>query len=273
MVAVLATGLGFGGATWLRQTGAISAPNLNFDSRAITFPALSETRAHVGAAWTPTPTVEVVVHIVNDGTRSVDLLGGSAAGFNFSSATLTPDTKTLAPGQAGTLHGSIKVTCASALTEKTNQGFAVAVRAKSGLGIPRTVRLELGDADFDSSLMNKACSGVRLPIDITTRVVTSGGTTAVQAIVHNVTAQELAANIVEDLNKPPQLDTIAPRATSTFTLTTDEACFRTPTEVGGDDPEVVKTYNLFVKTVTGSYATTVMLDLPDDPRLSALCHA
>lgn len=156
----------------------MAVPNLNFDGRAITFPTLSETHSHVGAAWTPRPTVDFVVHVVNDDTRSVDLLGGSAGGFLFSGGTLTPDDRTLAPGRSGALHGSIAPVCGSDAVDRSNRGFVVTIRAKTaGLGIPRTVRLELGDAEYNRSLVDRACGGIRLPVDVTTRVVTANGTT------------------------------------------------------------------------------------------------
>lgn len=91
--------------------------------------------------------------------------------------------------------------------------------------------------------------------------------------MHNITAEEVEANVVQQPDSPSSLETIAPGASTTFTLTTDETC-GSPAAVPTDDPgaRISRSYNVFVKTVTGDHITTIMEFLPDDPRLSALCH-
>jgi hypothetical protein len=267
---VAATALGFGGAQWYRHNAA-PAPGLHFDNRALSFPGQAEMHALTGSAWTPNPTTEIDVHVVNDGTTTLRLFGGSLSGSGFTGGTLTPDSSTLAPGQAGSLHGKVTLRCFSDAAEHPTEGLAATVMTMTDGDIPRAVRLTTGGARIDGQIVTHLCHGIRSAADVSTQVVTSNGATVVQATLHNITGQPIAvslASISQSITgkDPSHFETIPAGASITLTLTTDESCDTTMSSDG------IGSYDVFVKTLTGGYRMQTQEWLPQDPRLSTVCR-
>jgi hypothetical protein len=231
--------------------------------------------ARTGTAWTTTPTTEVVVNVVNDSAYSVALHGGSLTGSGFTDGALTPDEATLAPGQAGTLHGELTLDCYSDQANNPTQPVVAAIQAASLNGPEATTRLTFGDASFAGEMVRQLCSALHNAVDVSTKAVTIGGGVAVQAIVHNVTGQPLEVNVMPSINmndRPATLETIDPGSMITFTLTKAEACDTGAVTSPTLDSGIIAMYTVYVKALTGGYEMGLRQLLPSDPRLSALCH-
>lgn len=268
---LVTTALGFGGAYWYRHSSAGATPDLNFDNRALTFPGRAAVHALAGAAWTLTPSTEVVVHVVNDGAYPVNLDGGSLSGEGFSGGSLTPDESILAPGQAGTLHGLVTLDCTVAGGNEPPRALVAAIQTSTAGGLDSTVRLELKAGSF-TDLGSSLCTALPNPLDVLTHVVpANGGGVEVQVVAHNITSRPIEASVQAGIAaQPAGFRTIPPGATTVFELTTSEVCYYAPKpDIPG--AEAIRQYAVSMKTVSGDYDLTANKSL-DDPLVTAACH-
>jgi hypothetical protein len=265
---------------------------LNFDNDPITAPGQAQMASLAGAAWSISPVTTLVVHVVNDGDRTLRLRTGTLAGQRIASGSLAPDgTGVLAPGQHGTLTAHVAVSCANgpAPTPDPRPGAAAVPRPAAGAGageqpltaqIPvsadtgpsAVVRLVSGTVHDDLYVASQLCAGLPTPLTVSFNgVTTSGGAgsksaAALQVTLHNITGQTISYAL------QPGYQSLAPNAmtiTPGSTIVADVSLAQECSSPGGalNAPNVL----VNMSTLNGAYQTSYAVGVSSAAQDSAAC--
>jgi hypothetical protein len=265
--------------------------NLHFDNQAITAPGQAQMMALTGAAWSVTPATTLILHVVNDGSMTLQLHNGTLSGTRLSNGTLTPDgSGVLAPGQHGTLTAHVTVSCVNApsdLAENTpTRPLTANIPVSTQHGPTSIVQLVSGSTQDDLYIASQLCTDLPVPLTIsfleipgitgsgiTVPGITGLGITpltgsAIQITVHNITAQPIL--FAPELSFQPvntaKMQKIAGRATIVLDIPLSQIC-PTPSLA-----YVSPSAGLYMSTVNGSYQTSHQVAINTDPQLSAACY-
>jgi hypothetical protein len=274
--------LGFGvGAVGEPAAKQVTADYLSTDfglhlgNQPITAPGQAQMAKLTGAAWSDSPTTTLVVHVVNDGSKTLHLHTGTLSGQHLSHGALVPDgTGVLAPGQSGTLTAQVAVTCGTssgtAVEGSAAQPLTADIPVNAGSGPSSTVQLVAGNGPDDLYIATQLCAGLPPPLAVSFKNIigpNAQGGGAIQITVHNITEQSI--RFVPEFGfqtvNTAKMQALAAGATTVVDLPLTQVCS------AAGQSAYAPSVGVYMLTVDGSYQTGYEESIGTNPQVS-VCH-
>lgn len=277
-VALLGFGVGALGEPTAKQVTAnyLSTDfGLHLGNQPITAPGQAQMAKLTGAAWSESPVTTLVVHVVNDGSKTLHLRTGTLSGQHLSHGTLVPDgTGVLAPGQSGTLTARITVACGTtsgtAVEGSAAQPLTADIPVSAGGGPTSTVRLVSGNGPDDLYIAAQLCAGLPPPLAVTFKNIigpNAQGGGAIRITVHNITEQTI--RFVPQFGfqsvNTATAQALAAGATTVVDLPLAQVCS------AAGQSAYAPSVGVYMLTIDGSYQTGYEEDIDTNPQAS-VCH-
>lgn len=254
---------------------ATTVTGLHLDSRPITDPDLARVHALSGPAWSNALATTLVVHVVNDGSATLRLRGGTLTGSYFTASRLTPaGGAVLAPGQSGALTANVTMACdveASASPGQVVHPLVADVSVSAGGAAADQVRLTVGDKSTDVLIVGQTCLARPVPL-ASSYVITQDGAPAHDLVLrvtfHNPTALPFVAGVAfsDSIAGPASTQAVGPGATVVITVPVAAMCAATK-QIGAASPDLV----IYQATPDRGYHQSMDNALGQDPRIMAAC--